>query len=145
MALTGQDAGFTLARLRRGAGLRPAGLRGVGWVLRPLADDGLPRPPDFGRGTGDVVRVATVATVRERNPWITPHTLLVANQALYGPVGQAQAYGPGRLANPVVGGDLAERVVGPLWWQTRERTRVLRPPNRGAATRRKTQRGCGGP
>jgi hypothetical protein len=65
MALTGRDARLTLARLRLGAGLRGAGLRGAGWALRPLADDGLPRPPGFGRGTGVVVRVATVATVRE--------------------------------------------------------------------------------
>ena len=66
MALTGRDARLSLARLGRGAGFRRAGLRGAGWPLRPLAGvDGLPRPPDFGRGTGVVVRVATVVTVRE--------------------------------------------------------------------------------
>jgi len=53
MALTGRPARLTLALLRRGAGLRRAGLRGAGWPLRPLTGvDGLPRPLDFGRGTG---------------------------------------------------------------------------------------------
>ncbi len=59
-ALIGRDACLTLARLRRGAGLRRAGLRGAGWALRPVAGlDDLPRTPDFGRGTEVVVRVAT--------------------------------------------------------------------------------------
>jgi hypothetical protein len=75
MALTGQGERFDLALEGRGAGLRRAGLRGAGWPLRPLAGvDGLPRPPDFGRGTGVVVRVATVVTVRERDHDITHHT-----------------------------------------------------------------------
>ena len=75
MALTGRAAGLTLALLRRGAGLRGTGLRGADWPLRPLAEvDGFPRPPDLGRGTGVVVRVATVVTVRERHAGITRHT-----------------------------------------------------------------------
>jgi len=42
---------------------------------RPLAEvDGFPRPLDLGRGTGEVVRVATLVTVRERYAGITRHT-----------------------------------------------------------------------
>jgi hypothetical protein len=75
MALTGRATGLTLALLRRGAGLRDTGLRGADWPLRPLAEgDDFPRPPDLGRGTGVVVRVATVVTVRERHARITRHT-----------------------------------------------------------------------
>src|SRR5450631_3862040 len=102
MALTGRDGRLTLARLGRGAGLRRAGLRGAGWPLPLLARvDRLPRPPDFGRGTGVVVRVATVVTVRERNPGITPHTLPAAKpsraEAKAGPTpqhGRSSEYAP---------------------------------------------------
>src|SRR5450631_1260476 len=77
MALTGRAAGLTLALLRRGAGLR-----GAGWPLRPLAEvDGFPRPLDLGRGTGVVVRVATVVTVRERHAGITRHTPAATHQS----------------------------------------------------------------
>jgi hypothetical protein len=70
MALTGRATGLTLALLRRGAGLR-----GAGCPTRPLPEvDGFPRPLDLGRGTGVVVRVATIVTVRDRHAGITRHT-----------------------------------------------------------------------
>jgi hypothetical protein len=58
-----------LALEGRDAGLRRADLRGAGWPRRPFAGpDGLPRPPDFGRGTGVVVRVATSSRYAKHVP-----------------------------------------------------------------------------
>ena len=69
MALTGNVERLALALEGRDAGLRRAGLRGEGWPRRPFAGlDGLPRPPDFGRGTGVVVRVATSSRYAKHVP-----------------------------------------------------------------------------
>src|SRR5450759_2426051 len=52
-----------------------AGLRRAGRPLRPLAGlDEPARPEDFGRATGEDVRLDTVRRLRERHSGITRHT-----------------------------------------------------------------------